>query len=106
MLVSIIGVLGWHYLSEWIDSKAVIILTLRGRRLVTDHQNGARVASKSCLAARIGPKGPCQFELSIRGCSQSFGGIFYQPKTPLMETNMNTLCYQHRIDGYVNEAFE
>ena len=55
-----------------IDSKAVIILTLRGRRLVTDHKKGARVASMSCLAARIGPKGPCQFELSIRGCSQSY----------------------------------
>ena len=23
-----------------------------------------------------------------------------------METNMNTLCYQHRIGGYVNEEFE
>ena len=91
-----------------IDSKAVIILTLRGWRLVTDHKKGARVASMSCLAARIGPKGPCQFELSIRFAVNHiiFGGIFYQPKTPMMETNTNTLCYQHRIDGYVNEAFE
>ena len=39
------------------------LLTLWGLWLVTDHQNGARVASKSCLAASIGPTLPCQIRI-------------------------------------------